>query len=134
MGKGEGVATNSILSAVTSSFQSLAPVSSGLLARTASLPGDSSRPELPESGVRAVETVSLPDGRKLSNLAVVDNSKQVDSNRGSDSVLFEYNFKGDLRVKFMDSFNNLIYQMPSEQYTRMSDILERSRSSVDTKV
>ena len=131
------MATNSILSAVTPSFQPFTPASavfSGLSAGPASLPGGFSRSEFSESQVRAVETVSLPDARKLSNMAIVDNSKQPESNRGSDSVLFEYNSKGDLRVKFMDSFHNLIYQMPSEQYTRMSDILERSRSSVDTKV
>jgi hypothetical protein len=131
------MATNSILSAVPPPFQPFTPAksaSSSLSVGTASLPGGSSRSEFPESRVRAVETVSLPDARKLSNMAVVDNGKQLESNRGSDSVLFEYNFKGDLRVKFMDSFNNLIYQMPSEQYTRMSDILERPRSSVDTKV
>jgi hypothetical protein len=48
-------------------------------------------------------------------------------------VQFAYNFKGDLRVRFMDRGNRLIYQIPPELVARVADTISQPNSSVDTK-
>lgn len=53
--------------------------------------------------------------------------------RTMDDVLFAYNFRGDLRIRFMDSVNKLVYQMPPVLVARMSDLMSRPDSSVNTK-
>lgn len=50
------------------------------------------------------------------------------------AVLFAYNSKGDLRIKFMDSANKLIYQTPPVMMARMMDLMLRSDSSVSARV
>lgn len=53
--------------------------------------------------------------------------------RTMDEVLFAYNYKGDLRIKFMDSLNKLVYQVPPVLVSRMSDIMAQPDSAVNTK-
>src|SRR6185369_15176077 len=43
--------------------------------------------------------------------------------RTMDDVLFAYNFRGDLRVRFMDSVSKLVYQMPPVLVARVSDLM-----------
>jgi hypothetical protein len=50
------------------------------------------------------------------------------------SVLFFYNSKGDLRIRFMDSTNRLVYQTPPVMIARMEDIMRRADSSVSSSV
>ena len=45
-------------------------------------------------------------------------------------ILFIYNFRGDLNIKFMDSFNKMIYQTPSASFMRVSEC----GTSVDIQV
>jgi hypothetical protein len=42
-------------------------------------------------------------------------------------ILFVYNLKGDLRVRFMDSSNRLIYQMPPVLFARTMDLMQSFR-------
>lgn len=49
-------------------------------------------------------------------------------------ILFAYNFRGDLRIKFMDSGSHMIYQMPTLLYSRMSELMAQPDTSVNTKV
>jgi hypothetical protein len=51
------------------------------------------------------------------------------------SVLFVYNWKGNLRVRFMDSKNNLVYQTPPVILARTADLMMRyGGSSVNATV
>jgi len=50
------------------------------------------------------------------------------------SVIFAYNSKGDLRVRFMDSANKLVYQTPPVMMARMMDLMLHADSSVSAKV
>jgi hypothetical protein len=59
-------------------------------------------------------------------------SKNVSSRSVSD-VLFDYNSKGDLRIKFMDSGNKLIYQTPPVMFAKITDLMYQSQVTVDTK-
>jgi hypothetical protein len=53
--------------------------------------------------------------------------------RSMNDVLFAYNFRGDLRIRFMDSVNKLVYQIPPVLVARMSDLMANPESSVNTK-
>jgi len=50
------------------------------------------------------------------------------------SVVFAYNWKGDLRIRFMDSKNALVYQTPPVMMARTADLMMRSDSSVSARV
>jgi hypothetical protein len=50
------------------------------------------------------------------------------------SVVFSYNFKGHLRIRFMDSANTLVYQIPTVMAARMEDLMMRADSSVNASV
>lgn len=49
-------------------------------------------------------------------------------------VLFEYNLQGDLRIRFMDSKNMLIYQIPPLLVAKTVDLMEQFSDTVNTKV
>jgi len=49
-------------------------------------------------------------------------------------VIEEYNAKGELRVKFVDNKNNVIYQIPSEMVTKMQDLMLKSETATNAKV
>lgn len=48
-------------------------------------------------------------------------------------VQFVYDQKGTLSVRYMDSANRLIYQVPSELMLRLKEAASQSDSSVNTK-
>ena len=50
------------------------------------------------------------------------------------NILFAYNQKGDLRIRFMDSENRLVYQTPPELFSKMSDIMTTPRTSVNMRI
>lgn len=50
------------------------------------------------------------------------------------SVVFVYNAKGHLRIRYMDSKNNLVYQTPPVMLARTEDLMLRSTSSVSARV
>ncbi|GFE62787.1 hypothetical protein [Geobacter sp. AOG2] len=50
------------------------------------------------------------------------------------AVLFVYNSKGELRIKFMDRTNNLVYQTPPVMVARTEDLMMYSDPSVSAKV
>lgn len=53
--------------------------------------------------------------------------------RAVGEIQFDYNYKGDLRVRFMDKSNSLIYQIPPELVARVTDTIAKAQSSVDMK-
>jgi hypothetical protein len=50
------------------------------------------------------------------------------------SVLFSYNSRGALRIKFMDSTNTLVYQTPPVLMSRMMDLMRRPDYAVSARV
>lgn len=92
-------------------------------------------------GVRDVTGVtSLSNGLKRSDTVVGQQTTETDGERRnrpesrSRGIEFVYDFKGNVRVRVMDSHSNLIYQMPPELYARMSELLGSIQGSVNTKV
>lgn len=49
-------------------------------------------------------------------------------------VQFEYDLKGDLVTKYVDSSERIIYQIPSELKLRLAEFVSKSDSSLNTKV
>jgi hypothetical protein len=48
-------------------------------------------------------------------------------------VVEVYNIHGKVRTKFLDSHNNLIYQIPSEMKAKLEDLMMKPETSADTK-
>jgi hypothetical protein len=48
-------------------------------------------------------------------------------------VVEVYNIHGKVRTRFLDSHNNLIYQIPSEMKAKMEDLMMKPETSADTK-
>ena len=46
-------------------------------------------------------------------------------------VVESYNLKGELRTKFLDSRNNVVYQVPSEMVAKIQDLMIKSNTSTD---
>jgi hypothetical protein len=65
--------------------------------------------------------------------AAGDANKNVSPESTTSKVLFVYDQKGELITKYMDSGNNLIYQVPSELMLFSKEADSKSNSSVDTK-
>ena len=51
-----------------------------------------------------------------------------------DQILFSYTPRGKLRIKFTDSTSDLIYQIPTEFFSRVEDIMLSTRSAVDARI
>lgn len=87
-----------------------------------------------------VDTVTLQNksqknvSESRTEKAKIEENKTNSTVRSASDVLFDYNAKGDLRIKFMDSHNKLIYQTPPVLFARISDLMTQSQSTVDTKV
>lgn len=65
-----------------------------------------------------------------------DESKSVSSDLKSGvtaKVQFVYDLKGELSVRYLDTANNLIYQVPSELMLQIREDALKSEATVDTK-
>jgi hypothetical protein len=63
---------------------------------------------------------------------------KVEPHRGNQpakmgDILFLYTFRGDLRIRFLDSSNWLVYQIPPLMMSRMTDIMGRSALRVNMR-
>lgn len=133
---------NSISSAGISAYARASAVAMGSSLRTQDSPTWPVENLSAPGGTRAGsgDTVSLPKGSEARDPAVTrqtaDTEKVIrrESSRNADGVVFVYTFKGDLRIKFMDSFNNLVYQTPPEFFARISDIMNNSTTGLDMTV
>jgi len=54
------------------------------------------------------------------------------SDMAAAKVLFVYDLKGELNIRYMDTADRLIYQSPSELMKQMKEAASKSDSSVDT--
>ena len=53
--------------------------------------------------------------------------------RAMNHVVEVYNIHGKARTRFLDSHNNLIYQIPSEMKAKMEDLMMKPDTSADIK-
>jgi len=59
--------------------------------------------------------------------------KKESDGRTMGHILYVYNLRGDLRVRFMDSKNKLIYQIPPVMVAKTMDLMSRFAKTVNTK-
>lgn len=139
------MALSGITSAESTSSQASATVTAvNLPAAASETASNNSRAAAGSATVfEAVDTVTLQNKsqkagsesstEKAEKALKAKNSKNSATRSVSD-VLFDYNARGDLRIKFMDSGNNLIYQTPPVLFAKIADLMTETQSSVDTKV
>ncbi|HEY4743640.1 MAG TPA: hypothetical protein VIH45_03205 [Desulfuromonadaceae bacterium] len=48
-------------------------------------------------------------------------------------ILFVYDVRGNVRVRFMDRSNSLIYQIPPLMLSRTMDLMQRTGNTVNTR-
>ena len=53
--------------------------------------------------------------------------------RAMSHVVESYNQQGKVRIKFVDSHNNVIYQIPSEMVAKIEDQMMKPETFADTK-
>lgn len=53
--------------------------------------------------------------------------------REMDQVVEVYNPQGKVRIKFVDSYNDVIYQIPAEMVAKMEDLMMKPETSASTK-
>jgi len=46
-------------------------------------------------------------------------------------VVESYNLKGEVRTKFLDSRNNVVYQVPSEMVAKIQDLMMKTNTTAD---
>lgn len=59
-------------------------------------------------------------------------SVQKKQDRSMSHVVETYNEQGELLLKFMDSNNNFLYQIPSEMEVQMKELMNNNESSTST--
>lgn len=87
----------------------------------------------PGAKAPAVDTVTL-QGKARDAVKVSPKPGNGTTGGRIGSVLFVYTMKGDLRVRFMDSKNALVYQTPPVMLARTADLMMRSGSSVSARI
>lgn len=135
------MALNSITSAENSSMPTTSSVVNIVLpASAAEFASSSFKPEsFKKATVEPVDTVTLQNKTQntkqesQTEKVVKEEGKKSDLTRSIGDVLFDYNSKGDLRIKFMDSGNKLVYQTPPALFAKITDLISQSQSSVNTK-
>jgi hypothetical protein len=88
-----------------------------------------------DQGVKppSVDTVTLQGKTQANSTGNPENGNSKIGGRIG-AVLFSYNSKGALRIRFMDSSNALVYQTPPVMMARMMDLMMRPDSSVSARV
>lgn len=67
----------------------------------------------------AADNKALPANRPSLNAGA---QKQAEAARVMSHVVASYNQQGKVRIKFMDSSNNVVYQIPTEMVAKMEDL------------
>ncbi len=68
---------------------------------------------------------------KPSPTAVAESGKKIV--RGMSHVVESYNPQGKVRIKYMDSSNNIIYQIPSEMVAKTQDLMTNTQAATNVK-
>lgn len=140
-GKGVMVMTQDGISVAADAASSLA-IAAG--ARLPAQAGEAASPPAGEAADKAAQPVAVDRITLLSKALEIrqearkeeaerEESRRQKPLREMNNILFAYNFRGDLRIRFMDSVNTLVYQMPPVLVARISELMTRPDSSVNTK-
>jgi hypothetical protein len=85
------------------------------------------KPATSDTNVKKVDT---PAKSPLNEVSSELNKKPV---REMSHVLETYNPKGKLILKFVDSNNNVLYQIPAEMASKIENQMFKSKTSTDVK-
>lgn len=108
------------------------PISSVQMSKVVSPPKENESTKV-SLQINPEDTVTIGDKvQKVKQRSVMKNNIIENNNRQS-HILFVYTVKGDLRIRFMDSVNKLVYQIPSEFMAKMTDLMILPQTSVTTK-
>jgi hypothetical protein len=82
--------------------------------------------------------VPVPDSKIAADKSPASKQTAVDENSSGSAgivshVVISYNQHGKLRTKFVDSRNNVVYQIPSEMITKLEDQMLTSNTSTNVK-
>lgn len=83
---------------------------------------------------RPLESVRSPNKEEVKKDEAARTANSEKTDRAMSKVQFVYSPKGDLSIRYLDTADRLIYQVPSELMLRFAEALSKSDSSVDTKV
>lgn len=83
---------------------------------------------VPSRAVANVDTKVSPSDKQTAD-AVIENLKKPV--REMSHFVQSYNQRGEVRVKFMDNSNNVIYQIPSEMVAKMEDQMMKPETIAD---
>lgn len=64
---------------------------------------------------------------------VVNNENNRKPVRAMTHVVESYNLQGKVRIKFIDSNNNVIYQIPPEMVAKTQDLMTNTQTATDIK-
>ncbi len=76
-----------------------------------------------------IEAAQQENAKKEEQAALNDGK----ADRPAAKVQFVYDQNGELSIRYMDTSDRLVYQLPSELMLRMKEAASKSDSSVDTK-
>ena len=84
--------------------------------------------QLPSKPVKA----SVTDSNSNQNVSAVEGNK-TKAVREMSHVVETYNLQGEVRIKFMDSNNHVLYQIPSVMVAKIEDQMMKSNSAATIK-
>lgn len=83
--------------------------------------------------VDAIANNKIAADIKKSLTAGIDNENSGKPVRTMSHIVEVYNLQGKVRTKFMDSNNNVIYQIPTEMVAKMEDQMVKPETSTSIK-
>lgn len=79
-------------------------------------------------------TISPLEKQTPDKSTVENNSNSTSKSVGAAShVVVTYNLQGKVRTKFLDSRNNVVYQVPPEMLARIEDLMMKPETFTDIK-
>jgi hypothetical protein len=111
-----------------------------------SITGDGAAPALKTLNVAAADKAvkhqtaqsnAVDTKNKVSELKKQSPDSEVETRkkpvRAMSHVVKVYNLQGEERTKFMDSHNDVVYQIPSEMVAKLEDQMMKPETSANTK-
>ncbi len=95
--------------------------------------GQSTDQKIKSPTVDAIANNKIAADIKQSLTAGIDNDNSKKPVRTMSHIVEVYNLQGKVRTKFMDSNNNVIYQIPSEMVAKMEDQMVKPETSTSIK-
>ncbi len=101
------------------------------LVKKASSAIDESANQAVQAGV--ADTTSSNKVASIKKQSLDAGAEDRQSSRSMNHVLAEYDQQGKARTKFMDSNNNVVYQVPTEMVAKLEDRMSNIETSAKTK-